>query len=106
MERHEHIRIGELGSFAEAVDHNSRHESGFHTEQFLREANKPNETEFVAMVSERPRQNYGTLTWATALLAQCAAKILKALILIFNKLDSIESLLIAQEMRERTKEGR
>lgn len=81
-------RISEVQGFTDAID--------------------PNETRFQThtYTSLNPRNTHGSLIWATSILAQTGAHIIKALVMIFHKLDSIEDLLTQQEMRQRNKEDR
>ena len=105
MENHEHHRVRELEGFAEAVDQQSRETTGILTVRIPQDPNKPGEKEVThTHVSCFPRNEGATLRMAIMLAAQIGAKIIKALLLIFNKLDSIEGFLLTQELRERNKD--
>lgn len=107
MENYENERLHELSGFAEAVDHQSKPVTGITYTGFPQDPNNPgSQRQFYTMVSESPRNEGRSLVWGISIMAQCASKILKALILIFEKLDSIENLLVTQELREQNKEGR
>lgn len=106
MENHELHRVRELEGFAEAVDQQSRETTGILTVRLPLDPDKPGEEVTHTYVSCFPRNEGGTLRMAIMLAAQIGAKIIKALLLIFNKLDSIEGYLLTQELRERNKEGR
>lgn len=105
MENSEMHRVRELEGFAEAVDHRAQDFTDIRTERRPMDISNPEDKRFQTITTTgMPRGD--TLVWGIQYAGQVGAKIIKALLLIFDKLDSIESLLMQQEMRERNKEGR
>jgi hypothetical protein len=96
-------RLSEIQGFADAIEHNSNPVTGITFQPM--DATNPNETRFSTFVSHESRNTYGTLIWSTSILAQTGAHIIKALVMIFRKLDHMEYLLQQQEIRQRNKES-
>lgn len=82
----ERMRLQEIEGYAEAADHEGREHSGVFAEE--------REGRIYTMTNLRPRQTHGSFLWATFVMLQLGAKMLKMGLLIFDKLDSIEKLLI------------
>lgn len=85
MNHREHLRIQEIEGYAEAADHKSRDYSGIFAEE--------REGRIQTMTGFAPHELHGSLPWAVFVILQMGAKTLKALLLIVDKLDNIESLL-------------
>jgi hypothetical protein len=95
MDRHEHNQTIDIEGMAEALIHAGRDHS-----PLLPSDRMPGYVDSVMRSNSTPYQ------MAAALIGVVGGYTLRALMMIFHKIDAIELLLAQQEMRERNKEGR